>query len=58
MTREHTETFLKVIEGEGFAQPNPRPMFSHPPGLLRIEPYLEVLRQRIWWGASSNATAE
>lgn len=58
MARQHTEGFLKVIEGEGFAQPNPRPMFANPPGLLRIEPFSEGLRDRIWWGASSNATAQ
>src|SRR6266567_7116333 len=27
------------------------------PGLLRLEPYSEGLRDRIWWGAGSNATA-
>jgi alkanesulfonate monooxygenase SsuD/methylene tetrahydromethanopterin reductase-like flavin-dependent oxidoreductase (luciferase family) len=58
MARRHAEVFLQVIGGEGFAQPNPRPMFANPPGLLRIEPYSEGLRQRIWWGSSSNATAE
>ena len=58
MARRHTEVFLDVIEGEGFAQPNPRPMFANPPGLLRVEPYSEGLRERIWWGASSNATAQ
>src|SRR4030088_1976336 len=57
MARRHTEAFLKVIEGDGFAQPNPRPMFANPPGLLRVEPHSEGLRERIWWGASSNATA-
>ncbi|MFT4288304.1 LLM class flavin-dependent oxidoreductase [Nocardioides sp.] len=57
MARRHTEVFLKVIEGDGFAQPNPRPMFGNPPGLLRIEPYSEGLRRRIWWGAGSDATA-
>jgi alkanesulfonate monooxygenase SsuD/methylene tetrahydromethanopterin reductase-like flavin-dependent oxidoreductase (luciferase family) len=46
-----------VLRGEGFARPNPRPMFSNPPGLLRVEPYSEGLRDRIWWGAGSNATA-
>lgn len=29
----------------------------NPPGLLRIEPYSEGLRNRIWWGAATNATA-
>ncbi|MGX9890517.1 LLM class flavin-dependent oxidoreductase [Streptomyces sp. NPDC002276] len=57
MARRHAETFLKVIGGEGFAQPNPRPMFPNPPGLLRVEPHSEGLRERIWWGSSSNATA-
>ncbi|WP_026918849.1 LLM class flavin-dependent oxidoreductase [Gordonia shandongensis] len=58
MARTHTEVFLKVIEGEGFAQPNPQPMFPNPPGLLRVEPHSPGLRERIWWGAGSRATAE
>src|SRR5262245_7240343 len=41
MARDHTRVFLDVIEGKGFAQPNPRPMFPNPPGLLGIEPYSE-----------------
>jgi alkanesulfonate monooxygenase SsuD/methylene tetrahydromethanopterin reductase-like flavin-dependent oxidoreductase (luciferase family) len=32
-------------------------MFPNPPGLLRIEPHSEGLRDRIWWGAASDATA-
>jgi alkanesulfonate monooxygenase SsuD/methylene tetrahydromethanopterin reductase-like flavin-dependent oxidoreductase (luciferase family) len=58
MAREHTRVFLDVIEGRGFAQPNPRPMFPNPPGLLRIEPHSPGLRERIWWGAGTRATAE
>jgi alkanesulfonate monooxygenase SsuD/methylene tetrahydromethanopterin reductase-like flavin-dependent oxidoreductase (luciferase family) len=58
MAREHTRDFLAVIGGEGFAQPNPRPMFPNPPGLLPIEPHSPGLRERIWWGAGSRATAE
>ena len=58
MAREHTRVFLDVISGEGFAEPNPRPMFPNPPGLLRIEPHSPGLRDRIWWGAGSRATAE
>ena len=58
MARQHTEVFLKVIEGGGFATPNPRPMFPNPPGLLPIEPQAPGLRDRIWWGAGSRATAE
>ena len=57
MARRHAEVFLKVLEGVGFAQPNPRPMFPNPPGLLRLEPHSEGLRERIWWGASTNATS-
>jgi alkanesulfonate monooxygenase SsuD/methylene tetrahydromethanopterin reductase-like flavin-dependent oxidoreductase (luciferase family) len=49
--------FLEVLRGRGFAQPNPRPMFPNPPGLLRVEPHSEGLRERIWWGAATNATA-
>jgi alkanesulfonate monooxygenase SsuD/methylene tetrahydromethanopterin reductase-like flavin-dependent oxidoreductase (luciferase family) len=58
MARRHTEVFLDVLQGKGFAQPNPNPMFPNPPGLLRLEPHSEGLRERIWWGASTNATAE
>lgn len=57
MARRHTEVFLRAIEGAKFAQPNPRPMFPNPPGLLRIEPHSPGLRERIWWGAGSDATA-
>ncbi len=57
MARRHTETFLDVLRGEGFAKPNPQPMFPNPPGLLRLEPWSAGLRERIWWGAGSNATA-
>jgi alkanesulfonate monooxygenase SsuD/methylene tetrahydromethanopterin reductase-like flavin-dependent oxidoreductase (luciferase family) len=57
MGRRHAEVFLDVLHGRGFAQPNPRPMFPNPPGLLRPEPHAEGLRERIWWGAGSNATA-
>src|SRR5271154_6559209 len=58
MARRHTEVFLDLLRGQGFARPNPQPMFPNPPGLLRLEPYSEGLRERIWWGAGSNATAE
>ena len=58
MAREHTQVFLEVIQGHGFAEPNPRPMFPNPPGLLPVEPHSPGLRERIWWGAGSRATAE
>lgn len=57
MARRHTEVFLEALKGEGFAEPNPQPMFPNPPGLLRLEPFSAGLRERIWWGASSNATS-
>jgi alkanesulfonate monooxygenase SsuD/methylene tetrahydromethanopterin reductase-like flavin-dependent oxidoreductase (luciferase family) len=58
MARGHTEVFLDVLRGEGFAKPNPNPMFPNAPGLLRVEPHSEGLRERIWWGAATNATAQ
>jgi alkanesulfonate monooxygenase SsuD/methylene tetrahydromethanopterin reductase-like flavin-dependent oxidoreductase (luciferase family) len=57
MGRRHAKEFLELLGGSGFAQPNPRPMFPNPPGLLRLEPYSPGLRDRIWWGAASDATA-
>src|SRR5271156_3740179 len=57
MGRRHAEVFLDLLRGQGFAQPSPQPMFPNPPGLLRVEPHSEGLRDRIWWGAGSNATA-
>jgi alkanesulfonate monooxygenase SsuD/methylene tetrahydromethanopterin reductase-like flavin-dependent oxidoreductase (luciferase family) len=57
MGRRHAEAFLELLSGKGFARPNPRPMFPNPPGLLRLEPHSEGLRDRIWWGAATNATA-
>ena len=58
MARRNAEILLEVLRGEGFAKPHPQPMFPNPPGLLRVEPYSEGLRDRIWWGAATNATAE
>ena len=57
MARSQTEVLLEVLKGHGFAEPNPRPMFPNPPGKLRLEPFSEGLRQRIWWGAATDATA-
>jgi alkanesulfonate monooxygenase SsuD/methylene tetrahydromethanopterin reductase-like flavin-dependent oxidoreductase (luciferase family) len=57
MGRRHAEEFLELLGGKGFARPNPRPMFPNPPGLLRLEPHSDGLRDRIWWGAASDATA-
>jgi alkanesulfonate monooxygenase SsuD/methylene tetrahydromethanopterin reductase-like flavin-dependent oxidoreductase (luciferase family) len=57
LARDHALTFLELLDGKGFAQPNPRPMFPNPPGKLRLEPHSPGLRDRIWWGAASDATA-
>jgi alkanesulfonate monooxygenase SsuD/methylene tetrahydromethanopterin reductase-like flavin-dependent oxidoreductase (luciferase family) len=57
MGRRNAIEFLDKLKGIGFARPNPSPMFPNPPGLLRLEPHSEGLRERIWWGAGSNATA-
>jgi alkanesulfonate monooxygenase SsuD/methylene tetrahydromethanopterin reductase-like flavin-dependent oxidoreductase (luciferase family) len=57
MARRHAEVFLELLNGEGFAEPNPQPMFPNPPGLLPLEPYSPGLRDRIWWGAASPITA-
>src|ERR1700756_2248092 len=46
MARDHTAVFLEGLKGEGFAQPNPRPMFPNPPGLLRLEPHSDGLSER------------
>ena len=57
MARGHAQVLLEVPRGEGFAQPDPRPMFPNPPGLLRPEPHSQGLRERIWRGAASQQTA-
>jgi alkanesulfonate monooxygenase SsuD/methylene tetrahydromethanopterin reductase-like flavin-dependent oxidoreductase (luciferase family) len=57
MAREHARVLLELLRGAGFAQPNPRPMFPNPPGLLRLEPFSDGLRDRIWWGAGGQRTA-
>lgn len=57
MARRQAMDALELIDGKKFAQPNPRPMFPNPPGLLRVEPYSPGLRKRMWWGAASDATA-
>jgi alkanesulfonate monooxygenase SsuD/methylene tetrahydromethanopterin reductase-like flavin-dependent oxidoreductase (luciferase family) len=57
MGRRHAEVFYDLLRGKGFAEPNPRSMFQNPPGLLRLEPFSEGVRARIWWGSGSNGTA-
>lgn len=57
MGRRKALEFLEKLEGRGFAEPNPNPMFPNPPGLIRLEPHSEDLRNRIWWGSATNSTA-
>src|SRR6202020_1106522 len=57
MGRRHAEVLLELLRGEGFARPNPKPMFPSPPGLLRLEPHSPGLRDGIWWGPAPTATA-
>lgn len=57
MGRRKALEFYEKLKGIGFAKPNPNPMFPNPPGLLRAEPHSEGLRDRIWWGSASDATA-
>ncbi len=58
MARRHAEVFLEVLRGEGFAQPESAADVSQSsrPACV-LEPYSEGLRDRIWWGAATNATA-
>src|ERR1700692_3639148 len=58
MARRHAEKFLDVLKGDGFAKPNPQPMFPNPPGLLRVEPHSAGFDGRLWWGSASNGTSE
>lgn len=55
LAREKFELFLRAIDGEGIAESDPQ---MAPPGKLRIEPHSPTLRDHIWWGAGSRATAE
>ncbi len=57
MARRHTSRFLEALVGKALAEPNPRPMFPNPPGLLPLTPHSPGLRERIWWGAATRATA-
>lgn len=57
MSRQKAIEFYEQLKGIGFAKPNPTPMFPNPPGLLRLEPFSQGLRDRIWWGSASDSTA-
>jgi alkanesulfonate monooxygenase SsuD/methylene tetrahydromethanopterin reductase-like flavin-dependent oxidoreductase (luciferase family) len=57
MARHHAEVFLELLKGSGLRSAQPAADVSESAGLLRLEPYSEGLRERIWWGSSSNATS-
>ncbi len=57
LARTRTSVMLEVLEGRGLAPPNPQRAPAGAPPLMRIEPQSEGLRNRIWWGSGSDATA-
>lgn len=56
MAREHLSDFLEAIDGAGVAPANPAMTGSM--GYLPILPQSPGLRDRIWWGSGTRATAE
>lgn len=55
MAREHTELFLRAIEGDYIAASNPQLVPSG--AKLAVTPHSPTLRERVWWGAGSGDTA-
>ncbi|QNN63636.1 LLM class flavin-dependent oxidoreductase [Leucobacter denitrificans] len=55
LAREKFDLFLRAISGERIAEADPQMV---PPGKLAIEPHSPTLRDHVWWGAGSRATAE
>jgi alkanesulfonate monooxygenase SsuD/methylene tetrahydromethanopterin reductase-like flavin-dependent oxidoreductase (luciferase family) len=58
IARDHFATFLRAIEGEGFAERDPQSPFGGGLGAQGIEPQSPGLRSRVWWGAGTIDTAE
>jgi alkanesulfonate monooxygenase SsuD/methylene tetrahydromethanopterin reductase-like flavin-dependent oxidoreductase (luciferase family) len=56
MARRQAEVFLDMLKGEGFAEPNPRPMFPNPLGCCASSPIQQDCASA-FGGSSSNATA-
>ena len=54
MARRHTQVALQVLEGRAFAEPNPRPMFPNPPGMLGAS----NPTQRVFANASGGAPVQ
>ena len=55
LARRHTARFLAAIGGEAIAQADPR--MTGVRGRLPISPLSAGLRDRIWWGSGTRATA-
>ena len=56
IARDKFQLFLRAIDGEPIVEGDPN---MTPPGtMLPIEPHSPTLRDHIWWGAGSRATAE
>jgi alkanesulfonate monooxygenase SsuD/methylene tetrahydromethanopterin reductase-like flavin-dependent oxidoreductase (luciferase family) len=58
IAREHFDTFLRAIDGEGLADRDPHSPFGGGIGQQHIEPLSPGLRSRVWWGAGTRDTAE
>jgi alkanesulfonate monooxygenase SsuD/methylene tetrahydromethanopterin reductase-like flavin-dependent oxidoreductase (luciferase family) len=56
MAREKFDLFLRAIEGERLAPADPR--MAGAGRYLHVEPYSPTLRDHVWWGSGSRATAE
>jgi alkanesulfonate monooxygenase SsuD/methylene tetrahydromethanopterin reductase-like flavin-dependent oxidoreductase (luciferase family) len=56
LAREHANLFLHAIEGSGVALSDPKMTGQSAP--LPIMPQSPGLRERIWWGSGTRATAE
>ncbi|WP_309104785.1 LLM class flavin-dependent oxidoreductase [Microbacterium sp.] len=56
LARDKFDLFLEAIDGAGVVQGDPRQVGEG--RYLAIEPRSETLRDHIWWGSGSRATAE
>ncbi|KAA1425507.1 LLM class flavin-dependent oxidoreductase [Mumia zhuanghuii] len=56
MARTHNELFLAAIDGAGVALSDPKMTGQQVP--LAVQPQSPGLRERIWWGSGTRATAE
>ncbi len=56
LARDKFDLFLEAIDGAGVVQGDPRQVGEG--RYLAIEPRSETLREHIWWGSGSRATAE